>query len=80
MNIFRIKMNFSTFGGQKLEKVQNRDSQLVELIILHLWCYFYAFSLKMRFREGQETYHFLAELACSDVTKSGITKKKDPTK
>ena len=67
---------FFYFRGQKPKISKNRDRHLVELINLRLKCLPFAFSLKnASFIDPRSLTNCRPKVACSDVTKSAISKK-----
>ena len=62
------------------KKSKNRDSHLVELIILRLLLFFiYIFIKNVSFTDPRSLATFRPKVACSDVTKSDISFKKIPS-
>ena len=73
MSIFLKKK--SNFGGQKLKISKNRDSQVVEHVILPFRCLFCVVAVKIApLTASQRVACFWTKMACHDVTKSTITR------
>ena len=70
------KYIFWNFRGQKPKIWKNRDSHLVELLILRLLAFSFAFLLKTASStDPRSLANFRPKVACSDVTKSTISQK-----
>ena len=76
VGIYLQKMDFLNFRGQKLKISKNRDSQVVELVVLPLRCLFcVAQSKTAPLTAAQRVATFWPKIACSDVTKLAIAQK-----
>ena len=73
---FPKKSIFWNFRGQKPKILTNRDSHLVELLILRLLVFFICVLLKTASStDPRSLANFRPKVACSDVTKSTISRK-----
>ena len=73
---FPKKMIFWNFRGQKPRILKNRDSHLIELLILRLLVFFICVFIKTASStDPRSLANFRPKVACSDVTKSTISQK-----